>query len=287
MHEIKIGCSTVVFRREPLEKALYAIRNAGFEYCETQSTAPFCPHVDVFKDDPISFSDRIKSEGFLGVTALWMPDGQLLTNEKSVDSAVRAIEWAGAAGIGVVNTGDGFKTPNFTDKAAMGLLRRRLSIILEEAAKNGVYLAIEPHGTYSLTSEGLKRLLSLVDSPWLGVNFDAANICRAGYVETKDGAADFRETENKENELDVLESVAERVVHYHVKDIDSDRKCVALGEGEVKNAECIRLLKRCDYIGAYSLETEGDSEFEDTCELCRRSYGWLCEQLDYQEKSNA
>ncbi len=277
----------MVFRQQPLEKALYAIRNAGFEYCETQSTAPFCPHVDVFRDDPVKFADRVKSEGFLGVTALWTPDGQLLTNDKSTDSAIRAVEWAGAAGIGVVNIGDGFKTPNFTEKAATGLLRRRMSLILEEAAKNGVYLAIEPHGTYSLTSEGLKRLLSLVDSPWLGVNFDAANVYRAGYVETKDGSAEFKEAENRESELDVLEAVAERVVHYHVKDLDGDRRCVALGEGEVKNEDCIRLLRRCDYIGAYSLETEGDDEYDAACELCEKSFRWLSEQLEDREKGNA
>ena len=49
---MKLGCGTVLFRKFDLERSLEAIRNIGFEYFETQAVGPWCPHVDVDKDDP-------------------------------------------------------------------------------------------------------------------------------------------------------------------------------------------------------------------------------------------
>jgi sugar phosphate isomerase/epimerase len=45
--QMKIGCGTVSFRRQPLREAFERIRRAGYEYAETQATGPWCPHVDV------------------------------------------------------------------------------------------------------------------------------------------------------------------------------------------------------------------------------------------------
>ena len=53
--EMRIGCGSVVFRRLPLRDALALIREAGYEFVEVQATAPFCPHVDVDRDDPAAF----------------------------------------------------------------------------------------------------------------------------------------------------------------------------------------------------------------------------------------
>ena len=57
---MKIGCGTVIFREYPLRQALELIRSAGYDYVETQATAPFCPHVDVDRDDPLTLRDMVK-----------------------------------------------------------------------------------------------------------------------------------------------------------------------------------------------------------------------------------
>ena len=71
---MKIGCGTVVFRKFELERALDAIRKIGFEYFETQAVGPWCPHVNVEKDDP-EFLVKLKNQfGFkeiTGQTPLW------------------------------------------------------------------------------------------------------------------------------------------------------------------------------------------------------------------------
>ena len=134
---------------------------------------------------------------------------------------------------------------------------------------------MKPHGTFSLTAEGLARILSISDSPYLGINYDCANIHRAGYVETRDGAANWRALASGGAEAEVLKTVVHRVVHFHAKDLTADGVCTALGTGTVDVAGCIQVLKDAGYTGAVSLETEGGMPFAESVELAEISSRYL------------
>ena len=267
---MKIGCGTVCFRKLPLDEAMRRIALAGYEYVETQATAPFCPHVDPWNDDPEKFKRRVAEFGFKGVSALWSPNGAMMRDQRSVVGVSRTIQWAAAAGIPVVNAGDGNKPDGMSDGDALKLMRDRLAQILEVAAACRVYVAIEPHGSFSLTADGLKKILALSDSPWLGVNYDAANVHRATYVETVAGAYSWTPYGQRQDEVKTLGAVADRVVHFHAKDLRGPQ-CVALGTGEVDNTRCIGLLDKHGYDGVLSLETEGENEPEDGQKLVELS----------------
>jgi sugar phosphate isomerase/epimerase len=271
---MKLACGTVLFRQHPIEKALEAIREAGYEYVETQAVGPWCPHVEIGKTDPIKFADLVRSYGFKGITAIWMPCGTIISNEKSVEMGIRTLEWAHAADIGVVNTGDGFKPEGIDTEEAYKIYEDRMTKIVNAAEKNKTIIAIEPHGTFSLTGDGLVRLMSLTDSKWLGINYDACNIHRAGYIESKGDTFSKVTLENKENETEVLKRIVSRVVHVHAKDI-RDGKCVPLGEGTVNVSGCIEILKKSGYDGAISLETEGDEDFETSFNLAKKGLSYL------------
>lgn len=276
---IQIGCGTVCFRQLPLAEALARIARAGYAWVETQATAPFCPHVDPWHDDPDAFSRLVAEHGFRGVTALWAPHGAMLADPEAVTGISAALIWAHAAGIPVVNAGDGQKPEGMSDEDALALLRDRLAAILEVAARCGVFLAIEPHGTFSLTPDGLEALMGLSDSPWLGVNYDTANVHRATYVETAAGAYSWKPVGESADEVATLERVIGRVVHCHVKDTVGSRS-VALGEGEVDVLGCLRVLQRHGYEGVVSLETEGDETPDDMQELITRSRRFLAQALE-------
>jgi sugar phosphate isomerase/epimerase len=186
---------------------------------EPQATGPWCPHVDPWKDDPEKFKRRVREFGFKGVTALWAQHGAIIPDPKSVEGISQTIRWAAAAGIPVVNAGDGMKSAGMTDEDALKLLGERLAPILEVAEQNQVYLAIEPHGSFSLTSEGLKRILAISSSRWLGINYDTANVHRATYVETVAGGYSWALFGKRQDEVATLAAVADRVVHVHVKDV--------------------------------------------------------------------
>jgi len=273
-----IGCGSVVFRRLALREALALIREAGFEYVEVQATAPFCPHVDVERDDPEAFRRLSESLGFRGVTALWSAHGAIIPDRSSVTYVRKSVEWAERAGIPVVHLGDGFRPDGMSEARAFGLLRERLLAILETAEARGVTVAVEPHGTFSLTAGGLERIMGISSSPRLGINYDTANIHRASCVETRGGGFAEKEAGARQDETAVLRRVASRVVHVHVKDV-AGRRCTALGEGEVDNRGCIAVLRDAGYRGVLSLETEGREETAEARRLAEVSRRYLVDLL--------
>ena len=272
---MKIGCGTVLFRNFDLEKSLAAIREIGFEYFETQAVGPWCPHVNVETDDPENLVKLKNKYGFKEITGLWSLNGNIIANPNAVESGIRSIEWAAAAGIPVLHTGDGKKPKEMSDDDAFKTLEEKLGLILEAAKKNGVKVAIEPHGSFSLTGEGLKRILSIGDADVLGINYDACNIFRAGYVESGNNKSGYKTEGRGEDEVSVLRDVVDRVVHCHAKDINAEKKCVAVGDGIVNVKDCIELLKNSGYSGVVSVETEGGDDFDEIVALAAKSYAYL------------
>ena len=275
---MKIGCGTVSFRKYSLDEALERIARAGYEYVEPQATAPFCPHVDVEKDDPREFRRKVRDFGFKGASALWAPHGAIIPDPLSVEYIKKAIRWAEEAEIPVVNAGDGWKPDEMSEDEALAILKQRLKEILEEAEKCEVYLAIEPHGTFSLTAEGLKRIMALSTSEWLGINYDTANVHRATYVETRGGAYSWKMFGEKQDEVATLSEVVDKVRHVHVKDVIG-ATCVALGKGEVNIEGCLRILKEHGYDGVICVETEGEFTADEGQKLIEESRAYLIQTL--------
>ncbi len=276
---MKLGCGTVLFRQFELERALEAIRGIGFEYFETQAVGPWCPHVNVEKDDPEMLVKLKNKYGFKAITGLWSLNGNIIGNPRSVESGIRSVEWAAAAGIPVVHTGDGTKPADMSDEEAYKVLEDKIAPILETARKLGVIVAIEPHGTFSLTGEGLKRIMKLAGPDVLGINYDACNIFRAGYVESGNGHSAYKTSGDGEGEVAVLREIADRVVHCHAKDINPERQCVAVGDGIVNVKGCVEHLKSIGYSGVVSVETEGGDDFDQVVALAAKSYQYLNELI--------
>lgn len=276
---MEIGCGTVCFRKYPLEEVLRIIKGSGYEYVETQATAPFCPHIDVDKDDPGNFRKLIMDFGFKGVTAIWSTHGAIIPDPLSVEYGGKCIEWAKMANIPVVNMGDGFKPEEMSEDNAFKILRERLLQILKTAKKYQIYLAIEPHGTFSLTLKGLRKIMSISNSKWLGINYDTANIHRATYVETQNGTYAWKSVGKEQDEVATLRKVIKRVVHVHVKDVKGSSS-VTLGTGEVNIQGCLAALKDANYAGAISLETEGEEDKKAAEKLIKDSRNYLITSLN-------
>ena len=276
--KMQIGCGTVTFRKLPLKEALERIRRAGYEYIETQAVGPWCPHVDVLKDDPQTFRGLARSFGFAGVTGLWAPHGAIIPDPQSVDGITRAIRWARQAGIPMVHAGDGKKPDAMSEADALNVLRERLPKILEVAEESRVHLLIEPHGTFSLTADGLKTLMSLSASKWFGINYDTANVHRATLAPAAEGGYPWALAGRRQDEVATLKAVVDRVRHVHVKDVAGAR-CVPLGQGTVNLRGCLAVLKAQGYQGVLSLETEGDFSAEEGQHLIEASRKYLQEAL--------
>ena len=144
-----------------------------------------------------------------------------------------------------------------TEQDAYNLMKVNLRSISETCEENGVYLGIEQHGPYTANIKRLKRILELVDSPWIRVNFDCGNTFLSG-----------------EDPYAMLDAIADKVVHVHAKDIPSKQAeaergkvtgtavgC-ACGDGVIDWQRIVKRLKQAGYSGVLSVECGSEEQAE-------------------------
>jgi sugar phosphate isomerase/epimerase len=173
----------------------------------------------------------------------------LMKPEAAVPRLTRAIVLADAVGAGFVNSDEMVKPDWMDDAHAHEVMRYSLEKAALVAARHRIYVCIEPHGIYTQTSEGLLRIVDLVPSPWIQVNWDTGNAYIAGAEDPYDG----------------LEHALQRVYHVHAKDISFEQSDArgtvtgtpvgcACGEGVVDWERVLHILDRLDREITLSVE---------------------------------
>jgi len=127
----------------------------------------------------------------------------LMKPEAAVARLTRAIVLADSVDARFVNTDEMVRPDGMDDDFAHQVMRYTLTKAAMVADRHRVYLCIEPHGVYTKTSDGLLRIVRLVESPWIAVNWDTGNSYLAGVEDPYEG----------------LIKVREYVRHVHAKDI--------------------------------------------------------------------
>lgn len=130
----------------------------------------------------------------------------LMKPEAAVARLTRAIIFADMLKAPFVNTDEMLKPDWMSDEEAHDAMRYSLQKASQVAARHEVYICVEPHGVYTKTAEGLLKIVDLVPSEWIGVNWDTGNAYLAGV----------------EDPYEALEKVRDRVLHVHAKDISFD-----------------------------------------------------------------
>lgn len=205
-------------------------------------------HSFSMEEDPLLMKDICDGAG-VGISSL-SAHSPLMKPEAAVSRLTRAAVLATAVGTSFLNSDEMLKPAWMTDDDAHQAMRYTLTRISHVLQRHQVYLCIEPHGVYTKTAEGLLRIVELVPSPWIGVNWDTGNSYLAGIEDPYGG----------------LERVLDHVRHVHAKDITSehaDRErgkvtgtpvgC-ACGEGMVDWERVINILNRLDREITLSVE---------------------------------
>ncbi len=187
-------------------------------------------------------SHGVKASGLSAHTPLMRP-------EISVPYLEKAIRFASIIGAPVVNTDEGVRPDWLEDEDAYTIMRYTLTRALRVAERYGVYIGIEPHQSITRTTQGLVAIATLVDSPWLRVNYDTGNAWLGG-----------------EDPYVGLKAVREMVVHVHAKDIairmsEQERGKVtgtpvgcACGDGVIDWKKVIAILTESGFNGVFSVE---------------------------------
>ena len=255
----KIGIGiNLEFVRHGDKSLAYGIKSAakiGYEYVEPcflmgrclLSNAGYC-HVTSMDTDPEQIKQMVGEAG-VKISAL-STHSDLLNPEFGVLYARKGIRYAKALGVNVVQICEDMYPPKWmTEKDAYDVMKINLRAISETCAENGVYLGVEQHGPYTAKIKSMVRILELVDSPWIKVNYDSGNTFLGG-----------------EDPYAMLEAVIDKVVHVHAKDIsvkqaEAERGKVtgtavgcACGDGVIDWTRIVRRLKRAGYKGVLSVE---------------------------------
>ncbi len=133
--------------------------------------------------------------------------------EISTEYLKQAVRFAAECGAPVVNTDEGPKPEWTTVEEDHTLMRYTLAEVAKVAEARDILIGIEPHQQYSKSPDGLDRIVGLVDSPAIGINFDTGN----SYLSGEDPVA-------------WLERVRDRLVHLHAKDISAEQSDAERGE---------------------------------------------------------
>ncbi|MGC9328164.1 MAG: sugar phosphate isomerase/epimerase family protein [Candidatus Hinthialibacter sp.] len=172
----------------------------------------------------------------------------LMRPEISVPYLQKAIRFAADIGAPFVNTDEGVKPDWMDEEFAFEVMKYTLTQALKTAERYNVYVCIEDHQIFSKTTEGLLRIVNLVDSPLLQINFDTGNAYVAG-----------------NDPYEMLEAILHRLYHLHAKDIggvqlESRGKVtgvpvgVACGEGVIDWKKIVDLVKPLDRDIFFSVE---------------------------------
>jgi sugar phosphate isomerase/epimerase len=205
-------------------------------------------HMISMEEDPLEYRELTDDLGLSveGVSS----HAPLMKPEASVNWLRRAVEWTDWWGGEFVNTDEGPRPEGMDDERAFEVMEYTLSEAVEAAERHDVTIGLEPHQEFTADAETFHRLLTLVDSDHIGINYDTGN----SYLQGNDP-------------VEYLEALGpERVVHLHAKDItieqsDEERGEVtgtpvgcAVGEGVVDWPAVFDVLSDAGFDGVVSVE---------------------------------
>jgi sugar phosphate isomerase/epimerase len=198
-------------------------------------------------DDPLVMKDILDQHGLKPCSL--SAHTPLMRPEVAVPYLTRAVRFAAALGAPIINTDEGIRPEWVPLEDAFAVMKYTLRAVLRIAEKYGIYIAIEPHQAISKTTDGLLKIATLVNSPFLRVNYDTGNAYLGG-VDPYDG----------------LRAVLPLLVHMHAKDIslqqaEAERGKVtgtpvgcACGDGVIDWTKVVEILTGANWSGVLSVE---------------------------------
>jgi len=247
MGNILLGINLEFVRHEdkPFEWGVEKAAEIGYEYVEPMvhwgrellSEAGYFHSVSML-DDPLRIKNAcdkagVKISGLSTHTPLCKP-------EISLEYLKQAIRFAAEIGAPVVNTDEGPKPAWTTEEEDHVLMRYVLMEAAKVAEPRGIKIGLEMHQQYSRTPTGFAKILNLVDSPSIGVNFDSGNSYLGG-----------------EDPYGWLEDCVDRLVHLHAKDI-------AIEQSEAERGKVTGTPVGCAC-------GEGVIDWKRTIDICRKA----------------
>src|SRR5262249_27411236 len=166
----KLAANSGSYHSNSLEDALKGIAAAGFPYVELTAIRGVVEHVPLnANDSAIVEINRMIAEA--GLSAISLSGHSDLTTDTGIKDGVLALDLCERLGITIMNTAVG--GPFNDDEDETGFLKG-IDDFADQAARRGVKIGIEIHGTLTGTGGKTRKLIEKVNHPNVGINYDTA-----------------------------------------------------------------------------------------------------------------
>jgi len=256
---MKIAVRTICLGSGPfgssqLERVLETCRDMGLDGVQ-MSPVELNP-VDVSAKQRAAFRRKVEQMGMV-ITAV--NAGPNLVDPSTIQQSLALVksymELSVDLGSGIVTGECKAKPPGLSDDEASSTLTSAAEALAAYGESTGACFAIEPGPTcFVSTPEGLLELCRRIDSPHFKVNYDPANVLRAG----SDPAGGVR-------------LLGHLIVHTHAKDArrypDGTSREVRIGHGGVDFPRYLQALRDVGFEGFLTIEREhGEDRISDVRE---------------------
>ena len=258
-----IGCSSGAYHDFSWERAIEGIAKSGFQYIEIGSITGYCEHVmpeRMQKGDVARLKEQLSRAGLEAITILGHSD---LTTGEGLDILKRRITLAKEMGIRLINAGPG--TVNSAQKE--NTFYDHIAEIAAVCEASNIKVALETHGHLTPTGKDCLEAMKKINSPFIGINYDTANVIYHGGVRPEDD----------------IENILDHIFIVHLKDkLTMEKKKLdfpPLGKGIIDFDRIFALLDESGYNGPFSADIElGEEESKDIQkidEAVKASYEYL------------
>lgn len=240
------------------DESLRGIAAAGFKYVELSAVPGWTEHVEL--DGTEDVRRKLDEHGLEAVSLSGHSD---LTTREGLEHGIRAVRWAAAYGIPIVNTAvGGHASKEESEKAFLD----NIGELADAAEGESIVVALEIHGDIMASGRKTLPLLEKIGRDSVKVNYDTANV----------------EFYSGDKAVDDLDAIAPHLAHVHLKDTVGGKGVWdfgAIGSGSVDFARVLEILEQAGYTGPFSVELEFQGEpwppLDEVDESMRRSYEHL------------
>jgi L-ribulose-5-phosphate 3-epimerase len=238
--------STNSYHGFTLDQALEGIAAAGFKYVELVAVKNWTEHVmaDMSEEE----LNRVKQKmSDLGLKAVALSGHCNIMDDQRLKDFEDNIDLAKKFDCEFIVTSSGEAHFGKDERVADDVLVKNIKKLLPKLEQNQIKLVLEIHGEYG-TGEALYRVTQEVNSPWVGINYDTANVVLYGGKLPNDD----------------VKVCVDDVKYVHLKDkvgINAVWNFPAIGTGDLDLAGFMDYLDEHGYTGPYSIELEYTEEF--------------------------
>lgn len=242
---IPLGCSTLGFRRDPLDVALSEIAAQGFHLVDIAMYPSYCPHFNPQTATAAETSalETLLQDHGLTVATLNATDGLLgnpAQRQQALAYARACLDLAHRLGAYGVTMQSGVEPPPGQWLEVARAVAPDLRALGDAASDLGLELTLELHKSMLMaTGQEAADLMALVDHSAVGVALDPSHATYAG-----------------EDVAEIARSLGDLVKHVHLRDAIGQNILVVPGDGTVDFTALACALREIGYRRAAVIELE-------------------------------